>query len=188
MTLGPVGLIALAIVALVAGGTRDDTAARELHSRPVQTCRQASNVQRNVGVAYTGTINNDDYHISVQVPPRLSGWGGVATSAPFHGFVVFLDSAEQACVVFEIHLRVDDGDAAIRPEAAKAVLMEGAHAWQVRTAGPLGGVTMSNVRTVFTWRHGPQAYDGTVLLVTPVSHEGPSGRVYSTLLRSLTFH
>ena len=157
------------------------------NSRPVESCRQASTTERGVGIAYTGTVENDDYRMSVKLPLGLSGWGGVDSSAPFHGFVVFLDSAEHACVLLEIHLRVNDAGGPMRPEATKAVPISGARAWQVRTVGTLNGIAMSNVRTIFTYEHGAQAYEGTLLLITPVASERQSARVYASILRSLTF-
>ena len=81
----------------------------------VMRCEEATRARPQTSVAYTGQVDNDDYKLSLRVPDGLKGWGGVAPNAPFHGFTIFLDSEPDACVLFEVHLRVDPTDAPEHP-------------------------------------------------------------------------
>lgn len=72
-----------------------------------------------VGSAFRGTVRNDDYAVSVQIPKGLVGWEGTDPPAPFHGFTIFLDPQMTACIVFEVHIRVDEDDT-LKPHGSAA--------------------------------------------------------------------
>src|SRR6266404_5782185 len=71
-------------------------------------CKSLSTAGPGLGVSYRGRIVNVDYGISVLVPAGLTGWGGVAPSAPFHGFVIYLDPKNygESCIGFDIGILV----------------------------------------------------------------------------------
>ena len=93
-------------------------------------CRQATTTLPQKGVAYRGAVTNDDYHFSARIPSDLTGWGGIADNAPFHGFTMFLDAKGDSCIVFEIHLRVDRIDTPKRLSGGTAVQLGKAVGWQ----------------------------------------------------------
>jgi hypothetical protein len=117
----------------------------------------------------------------------MTGWGGVAEAVPFHGFTIFLDSTEQSCIWFEIHLRVDESDAAPRPSEAKSLHLGRAEGWQTTSDGLVNGVRLSNVRTSFSFKRPSEIDDGEVLLVAPTSQMREALRTYDEFLKSVAF-
>lgn len=164
------------------------------HSQPsaveqpqVQTCKQVTSAVPNVGRAYRRKVANEDYHFSARVPRGMTGWDGVAGSAPFHGFTVYLDAKGQSCISFEIHLRVDEGDVMENPPGATARQLGSAAGWQTVASGLVNGVRVNNIRTSFSLVRLDQVDDGVILLVAPASQMRRAERIYNEFLRSVVF-
>ena len=153
----------------------------------VKDCAQVSNTRSGIGHAYTGLVRNEDYDFTAHLEPGLTGWSGVAETAPFHGFVIFLDAKEQSCILFEVHLRVDEGDSQIRISKAKNLRLGKANAWQTTNVGIIKGKRISNISTSFSFKQANQIDDGEVLLVAPTSTVGKASQIYEAFLKSVTF-
>ena len=151
----------------------------------VMQCEEATRARPQTGVVYAGHVDNEDYKLSLRVPDGLKGWGGVAPSAPFHGFVIFLDSELDACILFEVHLRVDPTDAPEHPLGARSVQLGSASAWQVIHEAGTRRLGMTAVITSFSSTQGNQIVDGEVLLITPTQALERSKKVYRAFLGSL---
>lgn len=153
----------------------------------VVDCAQATKTRPHVGVAYTGRVTNEDFGLSLRVPSGLTAWGGVAPDAPFHGFTFFLDSATNSCIVVEVHLRVDEEDTPSRPPGSPRLQFGGAEGWQITERGTVHGVSITNVRTEFTFTRPSRTDDGEILLVSPTLKLSGAKRIYDDFLRSLSF-
>jgi hypothetical protein len=153
----------------------------------VMRCEEATRARPQKGVVYAGHVDNDDYKLSLRVPDGLKGWGGVAPNAPFHGFNIFLDSELDACILFEVHLRVDPTDAPEHPTGAKSLQLGSASAWQVIHEAGARRLGMTAVITSFSSTQRDQIVDGEVLLITPTQRLERAKKVYEALLKSLKF-
>lgn len=153
------------------------------HTRASASCPQETTRKPPVGVAYNGDVSIDDYKLHARIPEGLTGWGGVATDAPFHGFTIFLDSSMRSCIVFEIHLRIDDDEAPVRPRAAKTLSLGNAKAWQISIKdGARGPITVS---TYFSHKQNGQTDDGKILLISPPEELQKTRSVYDSFLKSV---
>jgi len=175
------GKLAALVLGLTCLGTgRCDTASR---SPGVQRCDQATNARPGLGRSFTGRVANDDYAFTVNIPSKLIAWDGVAEEATFHGFVLFLDSRLQACIVFDIQIRVDDKSMPDRASSATQMRLGEAKARQsIRTDGRL-----ANVSTTFSFEQTDEIDDGEVLLIASESERPWAQGIYDTFVRSLTF-
>ena len=153
----------------------------------VSSCKHVGAREPMVGSAYRGVVRNEDYDLTVRVPAGLSGWSGVGQSAPFHGFTVFLDSSQSSCIVFEVHLRVDENEAPPRPADAKPVSLGRARGWQTSRTGVVGKASILNVITTFSFDRPDQTDDGMVLLIAPSMEPKRALTVYGEFLRDLRF-
>ena len=151
------------------------------------TCRQATLTRPNLGVAYRGTVTNEDYKLSATVPEGDTGWGGVAADAPFQGFTIFLDPFLQSCILFEVHIRIDDADRPTHPRAARALSLGKAKAWQTSARVTANGREIMNLRTIFTFDHDGETDDGQITLVAPASEQRSKAVVYNAFLKSVRF-
>ena len=134
---------------------------------PVATCDSITLVRPGIGVSYTGTVRNDDYRLKIVVPSGLTGWGGVAREAPFHGFAIFLHTPH-SCMGLDVHWRVDPGDRLPgRQRAGKAAAVGNGRGWEETTRGVANGSALTNVTITFAVPQGGGVYDGSVWLVTP---------------------
>jgi hypothetical protein len=155
--------------------------------REVVSCQQATLARPGNGRSYSGAFVNEDYALSVRVPDGLKGWDGSAQDAPFHGFEIALDSTMTTCIVFEVHLRVEDGDAPRHFRGEKAIQLGKAHGWQTVTRGSVDKVSTVNVRTTFSFERPGETDDGEILLVAP-SETYEKARVdYDAFINSLKF-
>lgn len=146
-------------------------------------CDQATNARPGMGRSFTGLVENDDYAFAVSIPNQMTAWDGAWRDAPFHGFVLFLDPQLQACIVFEVHIRVDDEDAPKRSPSSLQMRLGEAWAWQdLSTDGRL-----VNVKTTFSFHQADQVDDGEILLITPELQRAKAQGIYDTFVRSLTF-
>ena len=153
----------------------------------VMECRQATKAQPHVGVAYTGHVKNQDYDFSVRIPPGLTAWGGVARDAPFHGFTVFLGPTTRSCIVFEIHIRVDEEDAVLPASGAARLQLGKAQGWQTTEQAMVHGVSMTSVKTTLAFSRPGGTVDGEILLISPTSMLHETKGTYDGLLHSLSF-
>jgi hypothetical protein len=151
-----------------------------------RTCGEVTLTHPKVGSAFNGRATNDDYHFSVQVPHGFTGWSGTATSAPFHGFTIFLGS-DTSCIVFEIHIRVDEENVEPRPVNVRLVSLGKAAGWQATVRGTRDGLELENVITSFSFAQPDQTDDGSVVLVTNARDKGRYLRIYNEFLSSLKF-
>ena len=134
---------------------------------PVATCGSITLVRPGIGVSYTGIVRNDDYRLKIVVPRGLTGWGGVAPEAPFHGFVIFFHTP-QSCMGLEVHWRVDLGDGVPgRHGAGRAAAVGNRRGGEKTTRGVANGTALTNVTITFSVPEGGAVYDGSVWLVTP---------------------
>ncbi len=152
----------------------------------VVNCRQVTNTHPGLGRVFRGTVTNEDYNFTAHIPPRLTGWD-VAEPAPFHGSTIFLDSNEKSCIHFEIHIRIDESLAPERSSMAKHVQLGEAQGWQYTARGVVDDINLTNVTTVFSFKHSHETDDGEILLVAPTSRIGDGVRTYESFLHSLTF-
>jgi len=151
------------------------------------SCNQAFSSAPHVGEAFRGVVQNSDYHFVAHVPPGLTGWTGTGESAPFHGFAIFLADDRRSCIVFEIHVRVDQSDAPKRPIDAKPIVLGHARGWEIETAAKEDSEQFTNVRTVFSFRQRDQIDDGSVLLIAPAKRLPEAMAQYRAFLRGLEF-
>lgn len=153
----------------------------------VQNCKQLVGTHSGIGSAYRGIVSNSDYNFSARVPTNLTGWSGVADAAPFHGFTIFLDSKEQSCIDFEIHIRIDESKSVARPQKARYLSLGSARGWQTDNTGMIDGNKLRNVKTVFSFRQPDQIDDGMIILVAPAAKATSALRAYDEFLQSLVF-
>jgi hypothetical protein len=151
------------------------------------TCQQVTTTRPDVGAAYKGEVANDDYKFAADIPEGMVGWGGVASDAPFHGFTIFLGPAMQSCILFEVHVRVNEDEAPLRVDSAKTFSLGEAKAWQLSRSATVGATRFTNVRTSFSFNRGDLIADGEVLLVSPSAELGKTRLVYDAFLRSIKF-
>ena len=149
------------------------------------SCNQATMSKPQVGVAYSGDVAIDDYKLYARVPQGFTGWGGVAIDAPFHGFTIFLDPSMRSCIVFEIHLRIDDDEAPVRPHTAKRLSLGNATAWQVSNSNHAQGLI--NITTYFSSQQKSRVDDGKILLISPPEDFQKMRSTYNTFLHSIVF-
>lgn len=146
-------------------------------------CSKATMTRPGVGVGYKGEVSIDDFALHAQIPEELTGWGGVASNAPFHGFTIFLDPTMHSCILFEIHLRIDEDEAPKRPKASKTLLLGDATAWQVSSSNR--EKSLINIQTRFSFSHDGHTDDGMILLITPAADLQKARTVYDTFLKSV---
>ena len=150
------------------------------------SCSQATMVKAGVGVPYSGDVSIDDYRLRARIPQGLTGWGGVAPDAPFHGFTIFLDSSMRDCIVFEIHLRIDDDGAPVRPHTARVLSLGNAKAWQTVSSGSNRAKGPVNLVTYFAAKQNGQIDDGQILLVSRPEQLPKTRLLYDIFLKSVT--
>ncbi len=157
------------------------------HRSGIMTCGQVTTTRPDVGVAYKGEVAIDDYRFAAHIPEGMIGWGGVASDAPFHGFTIFLGPAMQSCILFEVHVRVNEDEAPLRLDSAKTLSLGEAKAWQTSTSATVGTARLTNVKTSFSFKQGDQIDDGEILLVSPSAELGKTRPIYEAFLRSIKF-
>ncbi len=154
-------------------------------ARAPLSCDRATMSRPQVGVAYRGDVSIDDYKLHARVPEGLTGWGGVANNAPFHGFTIFLDSLGRSCIVFEVHLRIDDDEVPVRPHTAKRLSLGNATAWQVSNRNHAQGPI--NITTYFSFEQKSRVDDGRILLISPPEDFQKTRSTYTIFLNSIVF-
>ena len=156
---------------------------------PVDTCDSITRAKPGVGVAYKGIVRNDDYGVQIVIPDGLTGWGGVAPEAPFHGFVIFLPDRIQSCAGFEIRLRVDPGDGARahRDNAGKAAMVGNVAGPQDIRSGFVDGIAFTNVAISFSVPQRGEVFDGSVWLVTPTKDLARNMPIFRSFVSHIRF-
>lgn len=152
-----------------------------------KTCDQMVTTKPGMGHAFVGHFVSEDYRFSVHIPAGSTGWTGVAEDAPFHGFTMFLDEKQQTCIVFDIHVRVDEDEQPHHPSYAKKMHFGTARGWQWSTQGNAAGVPYSNVITTFSYGGSAGAADGEIRLIAPAADLAGTKQKYDEFVRTLSF-
>jgi hypothetical protein len=170
----------------ICAATTADCQSSVRHSQVVE-CSQATLARPDLGSAYKGDFVNDDYAFSVRIPNDLTGWSGVAESAPFHGFTIFLNPQESACIEFEVHIRVDEEDAPKFSSGGKTIRLGNVKGQQSFHEGRIGDVSMINIRAIFSVHHANRWDDGEVLFIIPTENFKKTKIVYDDFIKSMKF-
>ena len=149
----------------------------------VYRCDQITYARPGLGRSFTGHVVNDDYRFTATIPRRMTAWDGVADEAPYHGFVLFLDSRLEACIDFEIQIRIDQESAPKQTASATHMQLGEAKAWQ----SIHGDDRWVNVSTLFSFKQAGEIDDGEVLLIAPKSRLPEARSIYDALLHSFRF-
>jgi hypothetical protein len=159
--------------------------------RPLTSCSDVFGAPPGSGASYSGRVSNDDYNFSAQIPDGLKGWRGVAQGAPYHGFTMFRGDSTNACIAIEMHIRVEDDEAPLRPASAKNIKLGSASGFQyvVRSMGMDGKVPYVNIHTSFTYvrKIGGEVDDGDIVLIVPASDLPEWERLYNAFVESVRF-
>lgn len=151
------------------------------------SCSQATMAKAGVGVAYSGDVSIDDYKFRARIPDGLTGWSGVASDAPFHGFTISLDSSMRSCIVFEVHLRIDEDEVPLRPPTAKVLSLGNARAWQRSIVNRNHAKGIINITTYFSSKQEGQTNDGKILLVSRPEELQKTKSIYDAFVKSVAF-
>jgi hypothetical protein len=162
------------------------------HRTQVMSCSSLSLARAGYGVQYQGRVTNDDYGLVMVIPENLTGWGA-ANVAPFHGFTIYLpgSTGTAACIVFEIHLRVNlgesSGSATSSGDHGYAVAVGNVQGQRKEKAGLIGGIRCKNVLVEFSVRHGTEIFDGSVWLTTPWNTAAKNTAILDEFLSKMRF-
>jgi len=182
----------------------------ELLSSSISTCDAIRTPPRESGVRYEGTIRNDDYRFSAQVPSHFTGWGA-ASGAPFHGFTIYLPNDTQtinealSCIDFSIAIHVSlPEDEKQKPHPAKSAPRERTtkikgNGWtgvETTTRGLRHGASFDNTDITFSIpRTTPvegrepihDTIDVGISFITPTQDRSRTESVFRDFLSHLTF-
>ena len=180
--------IGFLLLAVLSGGVARGAPPAADH---VKQCGELSLAHSGSGVRYRGTVRNSDYGFNLMVPDALTGWGA-AEAAPFHGFTIFLDDNRQpqACIVFEIQLRVslgEDSEADATQRTRQRIAIGNIEGYRQERTGVVNGVGFRNVIAEFSYGRGSDVYDGRVWLVTPTSRAARNYSIFRAFVAHMTF-
>lgn len=161
--------------------------AQEMKQPRAKSCEQIVSTRSGIGPRYAGTIRNDDYDFTARIPQGFTGWGGVASDAPFHGFTIFLDPKGKSCIIFEVHIQGTETGITQRPIGSTAISLGKARGWRTEYSGLINGVRFINDASTFSFEQPDQIDNGEILLVTPASGTERAMRVYDSFLTSVQF-
>ncbi len=156
------------------------------------TCEDLTLARPQQGVAYRGIVRNSDYRFTATIPDGTTGWGA-GTSAPFHGFAIYLGEATppRTCIVFTIGIQVDlPGDPPKSSNSsilARSIKVGNLNGRELRITGSIGGVDFENLIVSAARRRGGDTDDLTITLVTPTANRESAERVFATFLAGLKF-
>jgi hypothetical protein len=153
---------------------------------PPLACDALTRAHPGNGVAYSGTVTNDDYRLTLTIPDGLTGWGA-APHAPFHGFSIFLDGA---CIAFEVHIRLDlpeDTRGPVR-ELKRRVKIGGRPGFEVSRRGVVDGVPIENRLIFVELNRKDRQDDVSITLATPATDAKKNNEIFERLLASLRFY
>jgi hypothetical protein len=143
------------------------------------------------GVAYSGVLHFEDYHLFLAVPPGLTGWGA-APVAPFHGFAIFLPDLGKrpSCIVFEINLYMDLGEDHTEKlrSPGRMVKIGGIEGWQEERIGDIDGIQFKNTLISFSvpCHHG-DIFDVLVWFAGPAKDRQKNVHLFNDFVRSINF-
>jgi len=153
---------------------------------PPLGCDALTRAHPGVGAAYKGTVTNDDYRLTLTIPSGLTGWGA-ALYAPFHGFSIFLDGA---CILFEVHIRVDIPEDVERPtaEPQKHVSIGGRAGFETIRTGTVHGVPFENRIVSLELNRKNEQDEVTFTLASRVAAAKKNNELFDRLVGSLLFY
>jgi len=163
-------------------------AAEEQAHAVVATCAETTLTVPGSGRLFKGVVKNEDYRFAAIIPNGHSAWDGVADSAPFHGFTIFLDPEGSACIDFKIGLRID---AESVPEGLKgkgSIRLGKANAWQWMATESIDGKPVTNMTTLLTHHFKNSVFDGEVRLISPKGQVKKYIAAYNSFVQSLRFY
>lgn len=133
-------------------------------------CDQFGGHYPGTGRQFIGHLRNEDYDLSLSIPRGLAGWSGVSDSAPFHGFKAFLGNDGKSCIIFEIHIRVDDA-----PQTHSGTVLRSlgrATGWESEERINVNGAEIISMVTDFSYERNDFTADGFVRLIAPYGDKG----------------
>jgi hypothetical protein len=141
--------------------------------------------------SYDGEVRNEDYGFRVTVPRGLEGWGA-GPSAPFHGFIIYLDPADSApsCIDLDVGMPVNldsEQALAIEQESGSRVRVGNRLGFRRVSHGVIGGKDFENIVVDFHWVSQERSYGLAVTLVSPISKAKQTRPVFERFLSSLIF-
>ena len=156
------------------------------------TCQTLTLARRGQGMEYRGTVRNSDYRFTATIPEGTTGWGA-GTLAPFHGFAIYLDEANEprTCIVLTIHIRVDLPEDSPKPRqpsiAARTLKVGNLKGRETRIRGSVGGVDFENIIVSAERRRVGDTDDLMITLVTPATNRKSAEKIFETFLARLNF-
>jgi hypothetical protein len=176
-------LLIMLVPAIAGAGLGADQVAPQ-----VETCEAITSVRPGFGVPYRGTLTNGDYRLTVVIPQGLTGWGA-GWEAPFHGFDIFFPDGSRSCMGFEIHLRVDLGEAqgAERRHLGTRAKIGNRAGWKEEINGIIDGSAWTNVKISFSVQNGTDVDDGSVWLVTPTGQLSKNMPIFNRFVSHIRF-
>jgi hypothetical protein len=177
------------LMVLLAGTLFGNSYASGANERLFTSCRDTFSAAPGVGESYSGAVSNDDYGFSAKIPGGLTGWRGVAPGAPYHGFTMFRGDSTSACINIEMHIRVEDDEAPLRPASAKDIKLGMARGFQYVIRSKDGAVPYVNIHTTFTYarKTDGEIDDGDIVLIVPASDLPEWQRLYNAFVESVKF-
>jgi len=155
----------------------------------IGTCGEVSTAKPGEGQSYRGTVRNSDYGIRVTIPRELTGWGAAPT-APFHGFVIYLDQRGTSCINLDVGMVVNPDNQPIPPveeQGGIPVRIGSRIGFRRVSHGAIGGKQFESVVVVFRWKRGDETYGLALTLITPTLAAKETEAVFERLVSSLRF-
>jgi hypothetical protein len=178
----------MGIILLIVGMFMSAAFGQKARTEAVKTCHEASLARPGFGASYRDTLDNSDYGLHLKIPEGLTGWGADPI-APFHGFTIFLPSSdgEAACIVFEIHLRVELGERPVGRAGARVVLGN-VPAFQRKVRGKANGRDFTDETLNFSITRGREADEGTAELVSPTRSLARNQLIFDQFISQIRFY
>ena len=172
----------------------------------IETCRSiVISSPRGNGVSYRGTVRNSDYRFTAVIPPGLTGWGA-GESAPFHGFIVYLDNDDDhSCIDFQVAIQVDisEDETRVRERnrrmneiAGRKIEIDGKQGLETVSKGYSDGISFDNITDVFEFHRTipvqgePPIHDTdgmSIRLLTPTKERNRTEPIFREFLSQLRF-
>ena len=154
-------------------------------------CGSISSAKPGYGQAYHGEVRNEDYGFRVTIPRGLKGWGA-GRSAPFHGFTIYLEPADnlQSCINLDVGMVVNldsERALAIEQESGSRIRVGDRLGFRRVSHGAVGGKDFENIVVDFHWVSHGNSYSLAATLVTPTETAKQTRPIFERFLSSLVF-